>query len=718
MDKLAIRSLSVALSISTILSGTAYAQTSDGDAARDGNGDIIIVQATRRELPPEDLPSKIRLIDRQSINEQIVFSSSLFDIVGQKVPSLSPSRQKLSGVGESFRGREPLYLIDGVPQSNPLRNGSRDGFTIDPAVIERIEVLFGANAIQGVGATGGVINFVTLSPTKEDDWELRVEAGATTTDDFNNDGKGFRGAATVLRDFGAVDLVASIAVESRGAFYDADGRRIGVDGTQGDIQDSLSRNIFVKAGWDIDPVTRLQFTTNLFELEGDGDYIQIPGDRDAGIPATSIRGEQEGQAPTNTVNTFALDFTRSDLFGGAFSVQGFYREFESVFGGGTFGGFFNTGNEAPGELTFDQSANNSNKRGVKATYTHGDLPIEGLTVTGGVDWLRDQTFQELVQTGRLWVPETVFNTIAPFIQLDQQFFNDRVLISGGVRHEIAELQVDDFVTIFSSGSTPVSGGEPEFSETLFNVGGSVEVIEGLRAYASYAEGFTMPDVGRVLRAVNTPGQDVDSLLNIQPIIADNTEVGLSFDRAGFSANVAYFWSESDFGQRLFANDAGIFEVRREPTEIEGIEVSAEYAFDAPVVIGASYAALEGRSDQDDDGQIDEDLNAENISPDRLNAYISATVLQNWIFLAQVNHFFDRTFNDATTDTDFEGYTLVDLSAGYDFGAYGRVELGLQNAFNEDYVTYYSQSSPNAATRGDRFFTGRGRTLSLRWTATY
>ena len=62
-----------------------------------------------------------------------------------------------------------------------------------------------------------------------------------------------------------------------------------------------------------------------------------------------------------------------------------------MFGGGTFGGFWNTGNEAPGVQIFDQSANNSNKTGVKATYTHSDLPIAGLTVTGGLDWLRDET---------------------------------------------------------------------------------------------------------------------------------------------------------------------------------------------------------------------------------------------------------------------------------------------------------------------------------------
>jgi len=715
LPKAALKGAVAALAILSGQSAMAQIATGDEEAGDETRvEDVIIVQATRRDVPVEALPNTVRLIDQSVINEQLLISTNLADVIGSQVPSFSPSRQKLSGAGESFRGREPLYLIDGVPQSNPLRNGSRDGFTIDPAVIERIEILYGANAIQGVGATGGVINYVTLSPANVEDWEFRVEAGVTSSSDFDNDGFGYRGAATALRDFGAVDLVASLSLETRGAFYDAEGRRIGIDGTQGDIQDSQSLNLFVKTGWNIDADTRLQFTANVFELEGDGDYVQVTGNRAAGLPTSSVRGVQEGQPPTNTVNTFSVDLTRKNLLGGTFTAQGFYREFESVFGGGTFGGFFNTGNEPAGVQTFDQSSNISDKTGLKLTYTNSDLPIAGLTVTGGLDVLRDKTFQELIQTERLWVPEVEFESIAPFIQFDQTFWDDRILISAGARQENATLKVDDFVTIFSSGSTPVAGGEPDFSETLFNIGGSVEIFDGLTAYAGFAEGFTMPDVGRVLRAVNTPGQAVDSLLSIDPIIADNTELGVSFERGGFTANASYFWSESEFGQRLFSNPQGIFEVRREPTEIEGFEIAAEYAFDNEIVIGANYASLEGRSDQDDDGQVDEDLNAENISPDRLNLFVSARPTDALFLRAQVANLFDRTFNDASTATDFEGYVLLDLSAGYDFGARGRLDLGLQNAFNEDYVTYYSQAAPSAATNNTRFFTGRGRTLTLRW----
>ena len=692
---------------------TAFAEETADPAALEE----VIVQATRRALPAEDLPSKIRLIERDELDRQIGFSTNLADIIGQKVPSFSPSRQKLSGAGESFRGREPLYLIDGVPQSNPIRNGSRDGFTIDAAVIERAEVLFGANAIQGIGATGGVINFVTLKPTRQQDWQFRLEGAAGANNDFDSDGRDLRSSATALKDFGALDLVASAAFEKRGAFYDAKGRRISVDNTQGDIQDSLTRNFFIKTGWDINDATRLQFTANLFKLKGDGDYVQVAGKRAADIPATSVRGAIQGQAPANTVNTFSLDFTRDKLFGGDLALQGFYRRFEAVYGGGTFN-TFRTGNEAAGEKTFDQSANNSNKRGFKATYTHSDLPIAGLTVTGGLDWLRDETFQELIQTRRLWVPATVFSSLVPFIQFDQQLFDERLLLSAGLRHEFAALAVDDYVTLFTYGAHTVAGGKPKFSETLFNIGGSFEIMTGLRPYASYAQGFTMPDVGRVLRAVNRPGQDIDTLLNIQPIIADNTEIGVSFERGGLSANIAYFWSESEFGQRLFANADGIFEARREPVEIEGIELSAEYDLDGRYLLGAGYAALEGRSDQDGDGRIDEDLGAENISPDRLNLYASARLSDRLTAFAQISHFLDRKFNDPTSATDFNGYTLVDLNLGYEFDGLGRIELAAQNLLNEDYISYFSQSVSYAAKSNNRFFAGRGRTLTLRWTLAF
>jgi len=103
------------------------------------------------------------------------------------------------------------------------------------------------------------------------------------------------------------------------------------------------------------------------------------------------------------------------------------------------------------------------------------------------------------------VPEVNFESIAPFIQADYRFWNDRILISGGVRQEDVTLDVGDYSTIFSSGSTFVAGGAPTFSDTLPNIGPTVQIIDGLTAYGAYSEGFTKPEGGRGLRAVTYAG---------------------------------------------------------------------------------------------------------------------------------------------------------------------------------------------------------------------
>ena len=52
--------------------------------------------------------------------------------------------------------------------SGGAEEGGRDGHTIDPAMIERIEVIHGANALQGLGASGGIINIITKRAPRTD----------------------------------------------------------------------------------------------------------------------------------------------------------------------------------------------------------------------------------------------------------------------------------------------------------------------------------------------------------------------------------------------------------------------------------------------------------------------------------------------------------------------------------------------------------------------
>ncbi len=56
---------------------------------------------------------------------------------------------------------------------------------------------------------------------------------------------------------------------------------------------------------------------------------------------------------------------------------------------------------------------------------------------------------------------------------------------------------------------------------------------------------------------------------------------------------------------------------------------------------------------------------------------------------------------------------MDASLGYRLPI-GEVSLGIENLFNRDYLTYYTQAANSGSdvTRNGRVFNGRGRTFTL------
>jgi iron complex outermembrane receptor protein len=705
--------LSPRLLLSVSLLSLAAATPALAQQAEPATLDEVIVTAARTQLPRSAMPNTVEVIGAAEIAQQTALGASAVETVATLIPSFSPTRQKLSGAGETLRGRSPLFLVDGVPQSTPLRDDSRDGFTIDPFFIDRVEVIFGSNAIQGVGATGGVVNYVTAAPPAEGAGPSgRVQALTTFDDSVFGDSVGGKLAGIVGQDFGRFDLTAGAAWEARGAYYDGGDRRVGVDGAQGELQDSVSWSIFAKAGFDLTPNRRLELMVNHFELEGDGDYVVLAGDRDVGLPTTSVRGVSPGVQPTNDVSSAALSYTDANVLGGTLRAQLFAHDYSGVFGGDKFDTFQDP-DIAPLGTLFDQSANNSEKLGFKLDWQGDIAPLPGLSALVGLDALRDTTWQGLIMTGRDWVPETRYESLAPFVQLNQRLFDGRLNLSGGLRYETVTLIVDDFETLWSyNGGQQVDGGEPGFEELLSNVGATFEVVPGLKAYGSFAQGFSMADVGRVLRGIDEPGKDVDTFLDISPVITDNYEIGLEFNRGDFDASIAVFRSETDKGARLVLVN-GVFEVAREATEIEGVEVSARYAFSDKLRVGGAYAQLDGRSDTDEDGEVDTDLDGANISPDRLILWAETDLTDALSLRVQAGQYFEREFEvlpaPVGNANNFEGYDLVDAVAVWRAG-FGDVSLGIQNLLDEDYISYNSDTT--RPTDHKSYFAGRGRTVTL------
>ncbi len=670
-------------------------------ATSDANA-TMVVTATRSRSEEGQTPQRVTVITREEIEQQLAISDDPGQVLSNLIPSYSPSRQKLSNAGETLRGRDALFLIDGVPQSNPLRDSSRDSYTIDLSMVERIEVIHGASAEHGLGATGGLINFVTR---RAEGGGISQHAGIslTTDDDFQSGGLGNKLDYRISGQQGDWDFVAAATRQERGVFYDGNDEIVGI-AYPGELQNSESYDLFGKLGYWIDDNQQIEASLNHFELEEGNDYVPVPGDRAAGVPTTARRGNRDGEPGFNEVTSARLAYSHADWYGNTLDAQVYQQRFRARFATTPFFPYM----DSAGNTQYDQTRNESDKRGAKFTLNRDGMLDDRLGVTVGLDVLDDETSQMLVQTGRTYVPESRYRNLAPFLQ-GQFKLAEPLTLHAGVRHEHAELEVDTFQTIDRSNITQdnvtVDGGNPSFNEALYNAGVTYQATDWAQLYASYSEGFGMPDVGRVLRGIGTPGQDVDTLLQLQPIVTDNREIGARFDWDDYGLEISYYESNADYGQRLTEQN-GSWVGSREKTEIQGVEITGDMQVADKHDLSLSYAHTEGKSDQDGDGSVDTKLTGINIAPDTLKLGWSAAWNERISTRLQGSYYFDRSVDDS--ELDFDGYGLVDASLAYRLPT-GRVSVGIENLTDEDYITYYSQA---ARISDEYYFTGRGRTFTL------
>lgn len=707
------------------VSPAALAQDADPADAADKE---VVVTAARTVLPPNALPLTIDIIDKAALDQQIAISGSVTDAVAVLTPSFSPTRGTLSGAGETLRGRSPLYAINGIPQSTPLRDGSRDGFTIDGFFIDRVELIYGSNALQGVGGTGGIVNQVTVGPPRTGGWSGRTLVQGTAADGFESDSLGGKVAGLVQYKAGIFDATVGASYERRGVFYDAQDRRIGINLTQGETQDSRAYDLFARLGAQLHDSGRLDLILNRFQLDGEGRFLPLAGNRRTGLPTSAVRGNPPGTPAANHAEAASLSYTDSDVAGGNLVAQLFFNRTYDTFGGepNPIATFQDPAIAPVGKL-FDQSENRSRKWGARASYERAVPGFEALVATIGFDALWDKSEQRLIATNRVWVPPADFQSLAPFAQANLKLFDGGLRLAGGVRWENVKVRINDYHTLASTtydgrnpatyGGISVKGGEPGFNRALLNGGVIVEPVAGIRAYASYAEGFTMADIGRITRAVGTPGTDLSNFRAIDPVISNNREIGVEVKRGPLDAGATYFWSSSNNGQVLLALGNGIFQVQRQRVEIQGLELNLGMRMPIEGLrLSTGYAHLIGRYDSDTrapDGIVDTDLDGTNISPDRMNVaadFASGPVTAR----VQTQMYFARSFHGkAKPDprNNFGGYTVTDAMVRYQTRI-GGFYLSAQNIFDRYYIDYNSDT--RLPDDNFAFFAGRGRTFTLGW----
>lgn len=665
--------------------------------------ETVVVSASRSNIEADKAPQTIVVLRKEDIERQLAISGNSSDALSNLLPSYTPSRGKMNGSGETLRGRTPLILIDGVPQSNPVRPTGREAHTIDYSMVERIEIIQGPNAVNGLGATGGTINIITRRPDKGSFSQHASVQMTMPTSDISSDTQGYKGSYRLSGRGDKLDYLLAVAYENQGQHLDGEGRPIGVDVTQGDLQDSRSYDVLAKLGYWLDDAQRLQLSINRYKIKSKASYVGVAGNRQLGIPSTSAEGTPPGKPAWNDVWTSSLSYSHSNLAGMELSAMVFNQEFEGLFGADNSATFQDV-TIAPRGTLFDQSRAVASKYGSKVGLTKSSLLDGRLKLTLGFDTLVDEGKQDMYLTGRTFVPESKYRNVSLFTQGEYKLF-EQLTLHAGVRKENADLEVGSYRTLAAYKNTFVEGGKIKFNETLFNAGVVFSPSSDVNVYANYSEGFGLPDIGRALRSINTPGQSVGSMRALEPILTDGIELGTRVRKGAWELDASYFQSDSDFGARVVPVN-GVFMMSREKTRLKGVEASAGYRFTKEHGARLSYAYTKGRYDSDNNGSLNAKLDGLNVAPNRLVASWSANWGQKLSSFVQLQHAFSQSFDDPAKE--FSGYTLADASLNYKLPK-GELRLGVANLFDRQYITYYSQS---ALVEPARYFAGRGRTLTV------
>lgn len=659
-----------------------------------GVSEAVTVSVTRRAESLAAIPAAITVVPGDQVRQQMQLTNSLPDALGYLVPGLAAGSQSQSLFGQNLRGRRALVLIDGIPQAT-TRNVSRDLTTIDPASIARVEVIRGATALYGDGATGGVINIITKRPANRA-LQLTTDLGFNLALTHPGDSPGGSLRQTMSGRRGRFEYALGGSLDHVGSFFDADGDRIPPDPhRQGGPADTNAQSVFGRVGLSPGQSQQLDLAINHFRNEQSTAYTNDPSV--SALPpgtqkARTIRGlsldDPEGSDNTNV----SLDYTHRDLRGQRLQGQLYYRDYLTVF-------FPSDGRAFPAQgSAISQSRLDSQKLGGRFNLeipSRSGLPA----ILTGVDFSDEATEQPVrvmdaaaydASGGlvfrsvgdRVWVPRIDLRNVGVFAQVDWPI-STRWELRAGLRHERASATVDDFTTLAGNRAL---GGTIHYDDTHYNAGSVFHATNNVQVFANFAQGFSLPDIGLVLRGAPNGASVATLPLEAQKV--DMYELGARAQWRAVEPSVALFYNTSELG----TSSAGFNQpVVRAPERVYGFEATVDVRPSARFAAGTSASWLEGKHDPNRDG-IYTYLNSWRIPPLKITSYVDLRVLPRWQNRVQVLYSGNRDrfgISNAFGERAVESYTTIDWLSAFETSR-GVIRAGVQNVLNRQYFTRDSQ----------------------------
>ena len=689
----------------------------------------IVMTATRTPKSIAEVAGTVQTIGGEEIAQQAGAGRKVADILAQLVPSLAPSSGTTSNYGQTMRGRNVLVMIDGVSQTGS-RDVARQLNSISPNMIDHIEVVSGATSIYGSGATGGIINIITKRADKSEPVAFQTKLGVTSADNFRGDSLAYQVGQTASFSHDKMDGFLGLDYTSRGSQFDGNGNRISLSPWQGSTMDTDTIDVNGRLNFNLTDHQSLSFGAQYYKDEQDTeygpDYSYLKTKTEPSYKA--IKGWSLDNQPFTERYAFNTQYQNQDFLGQILNIEAYYRNEKSR--------FVPYGYSADG-VDVKQSQSNVDYAGIRSTV-QSDLKVaeRDLKLTYGLDydWEKDHQWAEFYKpsnNGLIYTatgetqgsgPDTQIQNIGTFLQGDYAL-TDRLNVQAGVRYQYVQADTDSYLTARKP-YTLMAADSTDSDKFLFNLGAVYKLTDTQQIYANFSQGYSYPDVQRVLRDVAAYTLTTSG---IAPITVNSYELGWRLNQdEGLNLGLTGFYNTSDKVVQ-FNSDRSVNIVDTDQ-RVYGAEANVSYPFMENYKVGGTLGYTRGQ--YKDAANNWHELNAFAVSPMKGTLFAEWNNNDGYGVRAQMQAIkgTDKAYQDdqalkaaGLTDSnsaaEIKGYTTMDVLAHFPV-AKGRVDFGIYNVWGNQYKTVFAQQAAVTNANALLAIHAEGRTFALSYTINY
>ena len=639
--------------------------------------EAVRVTASRVERELMDVNMSVSVITAEEIRHSN--ARTVGDLL-ENVPGVRIMNDGSQGMKRvQIRGEDAFRTVVMIDGQRISEHKSMSGapILIDPAVIERIEVIKGpASVLYGSDAIGGVVNIITKKGAKKP-FSAEVSAG------MNSSAAGKSAAATVSGTKDRFEYRLSAAYETADEIETPYGKvsNTGFTAKSGSLLLAYSLTEDTRVGLTADTYD-LDFMSGVQSEAYDDFFVDVP----------KWRRNKAALFVESSNITENLVRLRGDVFYQTSDKDMHNRVYMST---------------PSVSMKMDNFAENElNQTGVSL---QSDWQIgERHYLVAGYEFLYDDLARASTnydtQVAPVGVPVRVWSRNAnestgaqqmhaAYLSMETALPAD-VTLNYGVRYTWVRSEVtsaEGASSAMGMGSFPTRPDSPVLGAAVtkdqsdgrpvFNFGVNWRVADDLALRASWAQGFRVPNLMERYIPTSMGGGTVIANPDLDPETSNNYEIGTRWTPANAALDAVLFYSDADNYIESFEVQDGIYQNRNVAgAKTYGLEVSASWRFDIGLEPYASATFMRRKFEQDGISTYDSG------TPEiygrygvRYNSRIAGAGVRLDAYAVSQAESRQYDFSDGTV-AGYGGSTVFNLTAGLSFGpkdAYS-LDVGLFN----------------------------------------